>query len=236
MNSPHILKSWDPSSEVPKYLACDASDIRLGSWIGQGELGSSQASHFHSRKFSPAQLNCPTFQKELLAIVDSLKLFEAQLRDHKFTVLTDHQPLLSFLRPCQTTQKLARWPAHMREFELVIEPRAGKENLLSDALSSKHKYSLNPTKEQDFIPQSIDPTEDNSNLQNTSIIINNISISPIPEEITRVSRACINFKYTNCDYNKYAGHDESLNHHPSCPFLDDENDGDYEDYDDIQEE
>jgi len=99
VNSPQILKPWDHFSEAPKYLVCDASDIGLGSWIGQGELGSIRSRRFHSWKFSPVQLEYPTYQKELLAIVDSLKFFEAQLRDHKFTVLTNHQPLLSFLQP-----------------------------------------------------------------------------------------------------------------------------------------
>ena len=124
----------------------------------------------------------------------------------------------------------------MREFDLVIKHTAGKENLLADALSRKHKYYLDPTEEQDFIPHSSDPTQDNSNLQDTSITTNNLSISPIPEEITMVSRGCINFKHTDCDYNKCAGRDESLGHHPSCPYLNDENDGDYEDYDDLKEE
>jgi len=164
VNSPQILKPWDHFSEAPKYLACDASDIGLGSCIGQGELGSIRPCRFHSQKFSPAQVKYPTYQKELLAIVDSLKFFDAQLRDHKFTVLEDHQPLLSFLRPRQTSQKLARWQAYMRKFAFVIEYTAGKENMLADAISKKHKYSLDPTEEQDFIPQSIDPTEDNSNL------------------------------------------------------------------------
>ena len=157
----------------------------------------------------------PTYQKELLAIVDSLKSFEAQLRDPKFTVLTDHQPLLSFLRPRQTSQKLPRWEAYMREFDLVIEHTAGKENLLADPLSRKHKYYLNPYKEKDFIPQSIDPTEDNSNLLDTSITTNNLSISPIPEELTMVYRGCINLKHIDCDYNKCAGREESFGHHPS---------------------
>jgi len=124
----------------------------------------------------------------------------------------------------------------MREFYLVIEHTAGKENLLADALSRKHKYSLDPTVEQDFIPHSIDPTEDNSNLPDISITTNNLSISPMPEEITMVSRGCINFQHTDCDYNNCAGRDERLGHHPSCPYLDDENDGDYDDYDDIKEE
>jgi len=94
VNSSPILKPWDHFSEAPKYLVCDASDIGLGSWIAQGELGSIRSCRFHSRKFSPAQLKYPTYQKEFLTIVDSLKFFEDQHRDHKFTVLMDHQPLL----------------------------------------------------------------------------------------------------------------------------------------------
>jgi len=124
----------------------------------------------------------------------------------------------------------------MREFDLVLEHTAGTGNLLADALSGKHKYSLDPTEEKDFIPQSIDPTEDNSNLQDTFITTNNLSISPIPEEITMVSHGCINFNQTDCNYNKCAGRNESLSHHLSCPYPDDENDGDYEDYDDIKME
>jgi len=124
----------------------------------------------------------------------------------------------------------------MREFDLVIEYTAGKENLVADALSRKHKDSLDSNEEQEFILQSIDPTEDNIEPQYTSISTNNLSISPVPEEITTVSRGYINFKHTNCDYNKCTGRDESLGHHPSCLYLYDENNGDYEDYHVIKEE
>jgi len=50
-----------------------------------------------------------------------------------------------------------------------------------------------------------------------------------------VSRGSINFKHANCDYNKCVGCDESLGHLPTCLYLD-ENDGEYEDYDDIKVE
>jgi len=124
----------------------------------------------------------------------------------------------------------------MWEFDFVIEHTAGKENLLADALARKHKYSLVPPEEQDFIPQSIDPTEDSSEFQDTSITTNNVSIVSIPEEITLVSCGCINYKHTKCYYNKRASHDERLGHYPSWTYLDEENDGDYEDYGDIKEE
>ena len=124
----------------------------------------------------------------------------------------------------------------MREFDLVIEHTAGKENLLADALSRRHKYSLNPIEKQDFIRQSIDHTEDNTKPHDTSIPTNNLSISLIREDITMVSRGCINFKHTDCDYNKCTGRDESISHYYTCLYLDDENDGDWEDNDDNKEE
>jgi len=77
----------------------------------------------------------------------------------------------------------------MREFDLLIEHTAGKENLLADSLSRKHKYSLDHTEEKGFIPQSIDPTEDTTEPLDSCITTNNLSISPIREEITMVPAA-----------------------------------------------
>jgi len=96
-NSEQLLKPCDITSKDPVYLVCDASDVGLGSWIGQGTLNSIRPARFLSRKFNPAQLNYPTYDKELLATHDSLHFFEAQLLPlEQFTILTDHKPLLSF--------------------------------------------------------------------------------------------------------------------------------------------
>ena len=109
----------------------------------------------------------------------------------------------------------------------VIAHTAGKENLLVNALSRRHIYSLDPTEEQDFIPQSIDRTEDYTEPQDTSITTHNLSISPVPAEIIVVSWHYSKFKHTAYDYKKCAGRNESLGYHHSCLNLDDENDGDY---------
>jgi hypothetical protein len=128
----------------------------------------------------------------------------------------------------------------MREFDLVIEYTARKKNLLADALSRKHTFSLIRSSEQNLIPQSIDSIEDNTNPNNTSITVNNPSISPTQDNGHMVSRSCINFKNADCDFNRCAGREESLGHYLLCPYLDDENDGDQEDeteeYDNIKEE
>jgi len=51
-----------------------------------------------------------------------------------------------------------------------------------------------------------------------------------------VSHGCFNFPHADCDYNKCAGRYESLGPHPSYAYLNDENNGDYEEYNDINEE
>jgi len=100
----------------------------------------------------------------------------------------------------------------------------------------EHKKSLDPTIEQAFIPQRIVLKEYNTEPQNTSITTNNLSLSPVPEDFTMVFHGCINFNNTNGDYNKYAACEECLGHQPSCHYLDNENDGEYEDYNDMKGE
>ena len=77
INYSKVIKPWDNTSEEPKYLICDASDISLSSWLGQETLDRIRPTRFHCCKFTPAQLSDATLQKQLLAIIDSLKFFEA---------------------------------------------------------------------------------------------------------------------------------------------------------------
>ena len=54
---------------------------------------------FHSRKLQPAEINYDTHDKELLAIVDSFKVWRRYLEGsmHQVQVHSDHQTLKSFL-------------------------------------------------------------------------------------------------------------------------------------------
>ena len=66
-------------------------------WIGQDTLDAIRPACFYSWKFTFAQLRYTTFQKELLAIIDSSHIFVAQLREHKFVILADHKPLFTYM-------------------------------------------------------------------------------------------------------------------------------------------
>jgi len=225
-NSEQLLKPWDITSKDPVYLVCDAGDLGLGSSIGEGTLDSIRPARFHSRKLNPAQLNYATYDKELLAIHDSLHFFEPKLLLlEQFTILTDHKPLLNFMDNTHDSQGRSRIANYMQRFNAKIEFTAGKENLIADTLYRVHKYPRRPTSEKDFIPQYINPTPVyyTGNKLLFSDTYNSILITSTTSTATTMdSCGSINFKHVDCDYNKCRGREISLGHHSSCPFMDED--------------
>jgi hypothetical protein len=67
-----ILTHFDPHHEC--IVETDASDFTLGGTLSQTtEDKKLHPNAFHSRKFSPAEINYEIHDKELLAIVDCFK-------------------------------------------------------------------------------------------------------------------------------------------------------------------
>ena len=109
INNSEVIQPWYNTREEPEYLICNAIDIGLASLLAQGTLARIRPTRFHSGKFIPAQLSYPTLQKELLAIIDSLRFLEAQLPVIKFTIPTNHKPLETFMDGTEASQELRRW-------------------------------------------------------------------------------------------------------------------------------
>merc|ERR1712016_45423 len=65
----------------------DASKVQLGAVISQN----GKPIAFYSRKLNPAQTRYTTTERELLAIVETLKEFRNILLGQKIKVYTDHQ-------------------------------------------------------------------------------------------------------------------------------------------------
>jgi hypothetical protein len=73
-----ILTYFDPHREC--IVETDASDFALGSILSQTtEDKKLHLNAFHSRKFSPAEINYEIHNKELLAIVDCFKAWQRYL-------------------------------------------------------------------------------------------------------------------------------------------------------------
>ncbi|XP_069176273.1 uncharacterized protein [Procambarus clarkii] len=131
-----ILRS--PSFEDRFILTVDASDYGLGSVLSQtDEKGVEHPVAYHSKKFTPSQLNYSVIEKETLALINSVQHFEVYLTSngHPILVRTDHNPLKFLAQFWQKNLRLTRWSLHLQQYPLQIEHIKGVDNVVADALS-----------------------------------------------------------------------------------------------------
>jgi transposase InsO family protein len=118
-------------------VTTDASDFALGGVISQYDekekLDLPVA--FCSRILNKAEKNYSTTEKELLAIVFTLKHFREYLYGRKFQVMTDHKALEYISNLKEPSSRLMRWRLALEEYNFEIKYIPGKTNSVADALS-----------------------------------------------------------------------------------------------------
>ena len=104
-----------PDFDKPFNLTTDASNFAIGSVLSQGAIGSDLPVAYASRTLNDHEKNYSTIEKELLAVIWSVKHFRPYLYGRKFKILTDHKPLqwLSTLK--EPNSKLMRWRLALEE-------------------------------------------------------------------------------------------------------------------------
>jgi transposase InsO family protein len=125
------------------WVYADASDYAIGSEISQlDENGKRRPVLFYSRKLLPAEMNYSTADKELLAIVQTMKKFQHYLRGTKYPVIvkSDHRNLRTFMTTKELNARQARWAEELSSYDFIIEHVKGKENVVADALSRRPDY------------------------------------------------------------------------------------------------
>ena len=113
LKSSQVLIHYDPS--LPITLAGDASayGICIGSVISHVlPDGSERPIAFASRTLSPSEKNYAQLEKEALSLIFELKRFHQYLYGWKFTLITDHKPLLTILGPKKEIPPLAAARLH----------------------------------------------------------------------------------------------------------------------------
>ena len=117
-----VLKPINPDPSQSIYLLCDLSDTGIAGWIGQKQEGGLiRPARFHSRKFNDSQMNYGVSKKELFAIVDSVRHFRGVLQVHPVTIMSDHRPLLGFMKSLQTNPIMIRWQESLSQLNITIE-------------------------------------------------------------------------------------------------------------------
>jgi len=131
-----ILKPYDPDG--PALLETDASDCAIAGILSQKfEDGKVHPVRFVSRKLSPAELNYDVYDKEMLAIVFSLRKNRHYLQgaEHKTTIFSDHQNLTYFKSTVLLNRRQARWAEDLKQYNFQILYRKGSANVKADILS-----------------------------------------------------------------------------------------------------
>ncbi|KAL4280312.1 hypothetical protein GQ457_03G017100 [Hibiscus cannabinus] len=117
-------------------LECDASGIGIGAVL----LQEKRSIAYFSEKLKGAQLNYSTYDKELLALVRSLEVWQHYLLPKDFVIHTDHESLKWLNGQGKLSKCHARWVEFIETFPYVIKYKQGKDNIVADALS--RRYSL----------------------------------------------------------------------------------------------
>ena len=159
-----VMKPIDHETALPIWLITDASDTGVGAWVGQGETAdTARPAALHSRKFSNAQMNYGTTDKETLVIIDALAVFHHLLAGNEFTIVTDHQPLM-YLKTSRTpTKKQLRWRGFIGQFRTKAVYRPGQWNYLADVLSQLY------TEDKTYPHTAKDPTQEDSENDTTPL-------------------------------------------------------------------
>lgn len=137
--SEKVLVHFD--QKLPIKLVCDASQRGIGAAIFHTMPSSEERPiAFVSKTLSKAQTNYSTIDREALAIFFGESKFAHYLIGRKFTLQTDHKPLIAIFGdkrgiPTMAASRLQRWALFLSSFDFKIEYIVGKNNVNADFLS-----------------------------------------------------------------------------------------------------
>lgn len=131
--SPTILQF--PNFKEHFTLITDASKIACGAVLTQKYDNIDLPIAFASKAFTKGEANKSTIEQELTAIHWAITHFRPYLYGRKFTVKTDHRPLVYLFSMKNPSSKLTRMRIDLEEFDFDVQYVPGKINFGADALS-----------------------------------------------------------------------------------------------------
>ncbi|CAM8901825.1 unnamed protein product [Rhodiola kirilowii] len=127
-----------PSSEEKYIVYCDASLNGLGCVLMQ----QGRVVAYGSRQLKPHELNYPTHDLELAAIVFALKIWRCYLYGVEFEVYSDHKSLKYLFTQKDLNLRQRRWMEYLEDYQFSLHYHPGKANVVADALSRKTSAHL----------------------------------------------------------------------------------------------
>lgn len=126
-----------PFQDAPLILQVDASDSASGAVVHQLVKKELQPLGFYSKSFTETQKKYSTYERELLAIYQSVKYFQHMLEGRPFVILTDHKPLIYAFNQSSSkaSPRVIRQLSFISQFTTDIRHIKGKDNIIADLLS-----------------------------------------------------------------------------------------------------
>ena len=151
LTSDLFLTHFNPDQDI--IVATDASSYGIGACILHKMADGSNKPIAHaSRTLLPAERNYSQIEKEALGIIFGITKFHRYLHGRRFTLQTDHKPLISIFGskkglPTYTANRLQRWGTILLNYNFSIEFLSSAKLGHADGLSR-------------LIPKQNEPLED----------------------------------------------------------------------------
>lgn len=139
MQSGALLVHYEGDKDL--ILACDASPYGVGAVLSHRMPdGTDRPIGFVSRTLTAAEKNYSQLDKEGLAVIFGVKKFHKYIYGRRFTIVTDHKPLLGLFSemravPQMASPRIQRWAVTLGAYDYVVIYKPGKAHSNADALS-----------------------------------------------------------------------------------------------------
>jgi hypothetical protein len=131
-----VLTLPDQSKRFTVY--CDASRDGLGCVLMQ----KGRVIAYASRQLRRHELNYPTHDLQLAAVVHALKIWRHYLFGQRCDIYTDHKSLKYIFTQSELNMRQRRWLKLVKDYDLDIHYHPGKANVVADALSTKSYVNM----------------------------------------------------------------------------------------------
>ncbi|KAL5267338.1 hypothetical protein ACHWQZ_G004399 [Mnemiopsis leidyi] len=145
-----VIVPYDP--RLPVKIDTDASATGIGAVISHVmEDGTERPIEFASRTLSKSERNYSQIEKEALSLVWGVGKFHKFVYARKFTLVTDHKPLLYILKenraiPDMAASRIVRWANKLACYQYKIQYRPTEKHSNADVCS---RYPLPAEEEED---------------------------------------------------------------------------------------
>jgi hypothetical protein len=122
-----------PDMEKPFSIYCDASDQGLGCVL----MHDGRVVAYASRQLRKHEVNYPTHDLELAAVVRALKIWRHYLMGKRCELYTDHKSLKYIFMQANLNLRQRRWLELIKDYDLGINYHLGKANVVANTLSQR---------------------------------------------------------------------------------------------------